>query len=89
MATAPHLPERRSQFWSAPRERIYIQIIHWSVIVIVATFTFVLAMSNDLDRASVTAIFGTIVGHVGTAAVNKAASRSSDHPARSDGPESS
>lgn len=83
MAIPPNLPERRSTFWSAPRERIYVQVIHWTVVIVVVIATFVLALRGDLDRASVTAIFGTVVGHAGTAAVNRATTRSTDHPARS------
>lgn len=87
MATPPHLPERRSHFWSAPRERIYMQLIHWGVILFVVVAVFVLALRGDLDKASVTALYGSVLGHAATAASQKLSARSTDSPARTDGPD--
>ena len=86
MATLPHLPERRQKFWSAPRERVYMQLIHWGVVVTIGAFIFILALRHELDHASVTALYGGILGHVGTAASQKFSSRSSDAPAETKTP---
>jgi hypothetical protein len=67
----PSQPDR----WSGPRERITVQIIHWAVVLLVVIATTILAMRNDLDKASVTALFGTVLGHAGTAASQKLSSR--------------
>lgn len=78
----PHLPERRQHYWSAPRERVIIQGLHWGVVVLVVVAVFVLALRGDLDKASVTALYGSVLGHAATAASQKLASRSTDNPAQ-------
>lgn len=64
--------------WSAPRERVIVQLIHWGVVLVVVIATTLLALSNELDHASVTALFGTVLGHAGTAAAQKVSQRSTD-----------
>lgn len=64
--------------WSAPGERIAVQIIHWGVVVLVAVAVLILRLYNQLDNASVTALYGTILGHAGTSASQKLGTRSSD-----------
>lgn len=77
-AIRPFYRERRRTYWSAPRERVILQLIHWGVVVIVTGFIFVLAIRHDLDKASVTALYGGILGHVGTSASQKLSQRGSD-----------
>lgn len=68
----------KRRVWSAPRERIIISVIHWGVVMLVAVFIFVLALRGDLDKASVTALYGGILGHAATAASHKLSSRAGD-----------
>lgn len=75
-SSSPQVPQRRA--WSAPSERIVVQVIHWFIVLVVALLVFVLAINNDLDHASVTALYGAILGHAGTAASQKLSSRSTD-----------
>lgn len=79
--TGPENGKRK--VWSAPKERVTLQLIHWGVVMLVATFIFALAWQGALDKASVTALYGGILGHAGTSASQKMSSRSTDH--RDDG----
>lgn len=58
-----------------------MQMIHWGIVLIVVIAVTLLALRGQLDHASVTALFGTVLGHVGTSASQKISSRSSDRPA--------
>ena len=64
--------------WTAPNERIIVQVIHWFVVLVVVIAILVLALQHDLDRASITALYGGVLGHAGTAASQKLSSRHSD-----------
>lgn len=64
--------------WSAPIERLGVQVLHLGAITVIAAFIFVLALRGDLDHASVTALYGGILGHLGTSASQKLSARSSD-----------
>lgn len=57
------------------RERIIIQVIHWGVVLVVVIATTLLAIDGRLDKASTTALFGTVLGHVGTSAATKLQAR--------------
>ena len=70
MIEVPKGPRRR-RYITAGYERLVNQLIHWCVAIIIATFIFILAVRSDLDHASVTALYGAILGHVGTAAVQR------------------
>lgn len=59
------------------RERVITQLIHWGVVIIVVVSVTILALLGHLDRSSTTALFGTVLGHAGTAASQKLQSRSS------------
>jgi hypothetical protein len=64
-----------SEKWSGPRERIVLQVIHWTVVLAVIFATTLLALDKDLSEPAVTALFGGALGHVGTAASQKLSSR--------------
>lgn len=64
--------------WSSAKERVAIQLVHWLVVVIVVFATTLLAFRHDIDSASVTALFGTVLGHVGTVTSQKMSSRGDD-----------
>lgn len=64
--------------WSNTKERVTIQLIHWIVVIIVIAATTALAFRHDIDKASVTALFGTALGHVGTVTAQKLSSRGDD-----------
>lgn len=79
-AIQPFRRKLRTTYWSAPKERVIMQSIHWGVVIVVTAFIFVLALLGKLDKASVTALYGGILGHVGTSASQKLSARSSDIP---------
>lgn len=60
------------------RERITIQLIHWGIVLVVILAIALLAWDGHLDRASVTALYGAVLGHVGTSASQKLQTRSGD-----------
>ena len=66
---------RRDQGQPDSHERIVIQCIHWAVVLVVVVSVTILAFRGDLDKASATAIFGTVVGHAGTSASQKLQAR--------------
>lgn len=77
----PILTPQRKQTWSAPKERVIMQSIHWGIVALVVISILVLALRGDLDKASVTALYGAVLGHAGTSASQKLSARSSDpHP---------
>lgn len=61
--------------WSSPQERIFITLIHWGIVLVVVVATALLSIDHDLDPASTTALFGTVLGHAGTAAGQKLSTR--------------
>ena len=71
-------PTTTSSSYPTGRERIVVQLIHWGIVLIVIIAIALLAMLNHLDRASVTALYGAVLGHVGTSASQKLQSRGSD-----------
>lgn len=81
METGQPIERRRapsSHKWTAPRERLAVQLIHWTIVLVVVLCVLVLALRGVLSESAVTAIYGTIVGHVGTSAQTKLSARSSD-----------
>lgn len=77
--SSPEGGNRTRRFtWSAPIERIGVQVLHLGAIVVIAAFIFVLALRGELDHASVTALYGGILGHLGTSASQKLSARSTD-----------
>lgn len=62
--------------FSSSRERVIIQSIHWSVVVLVVIAVVILSLEGHLSDSSATALLGTILGHVGTSAAQKLSSRS-------------
>lgn len=51
-------------------QTVILALIHWTVVLIVAIIVGALAWDNRLDHASVTALYGTILGHAGTSAAH-------------------
>jgi hypothetical protein len=72
------MPEPSRRRYMTQSERITIQLIHWLIVLVVIVATTILALKNQLDHASVTALFGTVLGHAGTAASQKLGERSAD-----------
>lgn len=62
--------------FSSSKERVIIQLVHWGVVVLVIITVGVLNLEGHLGDASVTALLGTALGHVGTSAAQKLSSRS-------------
>ena len=60
-----------------------MQGIHWGVVIIVVIAVFILSLRGDIDKASVTALYGLVLGHAGSAASQKLGTRSTDSPATS------
>ena len=61
----------------ASYERLLNQIIHWTVVLIICTFVFILRLRSAIDTASVTALFGTVLGHLGLASIHRSGDRRS------------
>lgn len=61
--------------WSTSRERVALQLIHWSVVSLVVICTAVLAFNGTLDKLSIGTIYGTVIGHAGTSAAQKLSTR--------------
>lgn len=61
--------------WSTSRERVALQLIHWSVVSLVVLCTAVLAINGTLDKLSIGTIYGTVIGHAGTSAAQKLSTR--------------
>lgn len=74
----PQGPQHRRFRWSAPAERLGIQAMHLGTILLVCIFIFVLALYGELDHASVTALYGGVLGHLGTSASQRFSSRATD-----------
>jgi hypothetical protein len=58
------------------QERVLVQSIHWGIVLCIIIAVTLLAVRGQLDHASTTALFGTILGHAGTAASQKLQARS-------------
>ena len=54
-------------------ERIIITLVHWGVVVLVVVATTILSLRGQLDHASTTALFGTVLGHAGTSVTQRLA----------------
>lgn len=62
--------------WSSPAERIIVVCMLVIVQLAVVFGVVILGSNHDLDKASITAILGTVAGGSGTAIVHKLGSRS-------------
>lgn len=69
-------PSLSDSTYPTGRERIIVQVIHWGIVLVVIVAIAILAVMGHLDRASVTALYGAVLGHVGTSASQKLQSRS-------------
>lgn len=74
-------PQSRAQTRDAHafRYRIIMACVHWGVVVLVIIAITVLRFRQELDNASVTALFGIILGHAGTVIGQRSSSRATDY----------
>ena len=77
MDTTTPTPASHSRYPNT-QERVLVQSIHWGIVLCIIIAVTILALRGQLDHASTTALFGTILGHAGTAASQKLQSRSGD-----------
>lgn len=68
-------PRRDEHRWTAPNERLATVAMLIFLLLSVVVSVTVLAVSHDLDHASVTAILGGIGGGAGAALTHKMSSR--------------
>lgn len=61
--------------WTSPAERIFVVVLLVLLQLAIVSAVTILGVRHDLDKASITAILGTIAGASGTAIVHKLSSR--------------
>lgn len=78
MATATPPDTPGSGYGSSSNERIILQLLHWTVVLVIIIAVLIMRVRNDIDNANVGVIYATALGHAGNAANQRLRNRQAD-----------